>query len=88
MHTISKEKLKSRQLMQILPLSTYVEGAIMLSYQEIVGVCENYNCGEYDYKELYNEWPMSREWTDFCETLMDIRGVREILEKEGMLNVK
>ncbi len=81
---IQHAKLSPRQLMQILPLSTYLDGAVELSYREIVEVCENYSCGEYDYKELYNQWPMSREWTDFCETLMDIRGVREIVEKENL----
>jgi hypothetical protein len=81
---IENAKLEPRQLLQILPLSTYLEGAVELSYREIVEVCENYSCGEYDYKELYNQWPMSREWTDFCETLMDIRGVREIIKKEGI----
>lgn len=81
---LENAKLNPRQFMQALPLSTYLEGAVVLSYRDVVEVCENYQCGEYDYKELYNEWPMSREWADFCETLMDIRGVREIIEKEGM----
>ena len=81
---VVNNKLTPRQLMQILPLSTYLEGDTELTYQQIVEICENYNCGEYDYEELYNQWPMSREWADFCETLMDITGVREIIEKEGM----
>lgn len=81
---IQRTKLTPRQMMQILPLSTYLEGAVELTYRQILSICENYRCGEYDYRELYNEWPMSREWTDFCETLLDIRGVREYIEKEGM----
>ena len=79
-----KTTKEPRKLLQIMPLSTYLEGVVILTYQQIIEVCENYQCGEYDYQELYNQWPMSREWTDFCETLMDIRGVREIIEKEGM----
>lgn len=81
---VINNNLTPRQLMQILPLSTYLEGVIELTYQEILEVCEDYNWGEYDYSGLYNQWPMSREWSDFCETLMDIKGVREIIEKEGM----
>ena len=78
-------KLEPRQLLQIMPLSTYLEGRVKLSYQQMVEVCENYACGEYDYKELYNQWPISREWTDFCETILDVHGIREIIEKEGIL---
>ena len=80
--------MTTREIMQVLPLATMVEGVIPLSYQDIIAICENYNSGEFDYHELYNEWPTSREWTDFCETLMDIKDVREILSKEGMLNVE
>ena len=74
-------RLDFRKLMQILPLSTLVVAKVYLSYQDICEVCENYLHGEYDFKEIYNQWPMSREWTDFCETLMDIRGVRELIEE-------
>ena len=79
--------LQPRKLMQLLPLSTYLEGDIELTYKEIIGVCENYCFGEYDYKELYNEWPISREWTDFCETLLDIAGVRTYLRAGGISDV-
>lgn len=77
-------QLSPRELMQALPLSTYLDGMIELTYQKIIEVCENYQCGEYDFQELYNQWPMTREWADFCETLLDIKGVRDILERSVM----
>lgn len=83
---IKETKASKRKLLQILPVSTYLEATIRMEYQQIVEVCENYCCGDYDYNGLYNQWPMSREWADFCETLLDIRGVRELLEKEGIYN--
>lgn len=69
------------QLMQILPLATYITGVIELSYREIVEVCENYIAGEYIYHKQYS-FPNEREWTDFCETLLDIKGVRDLMEDE------
>jgi len=74
-------KLEPRQLMQILPLSTYVTAAIVLSYQEIVDVCTNYINGEYVYTSPYS-FPNTKEWNDFCETLLDIKGVRDLVEEK------
>ena len=74
------KNFSDRQIMQILPLSTIITGKVFLSYQKIVEICENYCCGEYAYQELRNQWPTEREWADFCETLLDIRGVRTLVE--------
>lgn len=70
-----------RAVMQLLPLSTQVVGTINLSYQEIIEVCENYVAGEYNYQTGYS-FPNDREWSDFCETLLDIKGVRDIVKEE------
>ena len=76
-----KKKLTPRQLMQLLPMSTYIDGIISLTYQEIIEVCENYVAGEYKYVAPFS-FPNEREWKDFCETLLDIRGVRDLIEEE------
>lgn len=73
--------LSPRALMQILPLGTMMVGHINLTYQEIVEVCENYVAGEYKYTKGYG-FPNEREWTDFCETLLDIKGVRDLVKEE------
>lgn len=73
--------LSPRELMQILPLSTYMKGTIELTYQEIIEVCENYVAGEYTYIKGYG-FPDDREWADFCETLLDIKGVRDLVKEE------
>ena len=77
---LDKADFTDRQLMQILPLSTIMTARIVLTYQQIVEICENYQCGEYAYQELRNQWPTEREWADFCETLLDLRGVRDVVE--------
>lgn len=70
-----------RRIMQILPLSVMVTATIELKYQEIIEVCENYVNGEYTYIRGYG-FPNEREWKDFCETLLDIKGVRDIVKEE------
>ncbi len=70
-----------RKIMQLLPLSTYMTGVIELPYREIIEVCENYVAGEYNYTKGYG-FPNTREWTDFCETLLDVRGVRDLVKEE------
>lgn len=69
-----------RKLMQLLPLSTMVKGIIQLRYQEIVKICRNYTMGEYTYTAPYS-FPNEREWKDFCETLFDIPGIRDLVEE-------
>lgn len=73
--------LSPRELMQIIPLGTIMTGTIELSYQEIIEVCENYVAGEYTYIKGYG-FPDEREWKDFCETLLDIKGVRDLVKEE------
>ena len=75
------KRLEPRQFMQILAMSIYAEGIIELTYQEIVETCENYVAGEYRYIPSYS-FPNDREWKDFCETLLDIRGVRDLIKEE------
>lgn len=74
------KNLSDRQLMQILPLGTIISGRIILDYHKIVEICENYRYGEYKYQGLKNQWATEREWTDFCETLLDIKGIRDLVE--------
>ena len=78
---VQNPNLTPRALMQILPLSTYMKGIIELSYKEIVEICENYLMGEYHYNRGYS-FPNEREWSVFCETLLDIKGVRDLMEDE------
>ena len=66
--------------MQKLPLDTLGQACIFLHYQDIVEICEDYIDGAYT-KER-SKWIAEREWTDFCETLFDIRGVRDLLYGE------
>ena len=73
--------LTARQLMQILPLSTIATATIELTYQEIVEVCEDYINGQYKYVKPYS-FPNEREWKDFCETLLDIKGIRELVKED------
>lgn len=70
-----------RQIMQLLPLSTVVTAKIELPYQDVIEVCENYVAGEYRYTSGFS-FPNEREWNDFCETLLDIKGVRDIIKEE------
>lgn len=69
---------KERKIMQLLPLSTLVNAVLELNYQQVVEVCENYVAGEYVYHRHYS-FPNEREWNDFCETLLDIKGVRDLI---------
>lgn len=74
-------EVEPRKLMQLLPLSTIVEGVIKLSYQEIVEICENYVAGDYCYVKGFS-FPNEREWKDFCETLFDVQGIRDLVEED------
>lgn len=69
----------SNKARQQLSVSTPVVAWATLSYQEIVEYCQAYINGEYIYEDKYYSWVNEREWNDFCETLMDIRGVRDLL---------
>jgi len=73
--------LAPRQLMQIMPLSTLATATIELTYREIIEVCENYVEGEWKYIRGYG-FPNEREWKDFCETLLDIKGVRDLVKEK------
>ena len=58
-------------------ISTSVKARIFINYQDIVEICEDYILGEYT-----SQWKADREWADFCETLMDIKGIRDLLYGE------
>lgn len=76
---ISGLENRDRALMQVLPLSTILVANMSLSYQQVCKICQDYGAGEYDYQGLRFQWPAEREWCDFCETLLDIRGIRDIV---------
>ena len=78
---IKNTTLEPRQLMQILPLSTYLTAMIELSYQEVIEVCENWQAGEYEYVSPYS-FPNEQEWTDFYNILIQIGGVSSIINRK------
>lgn len=59
-------------------VSTQVNGKIFLQYQDIIEICEDYIAGCYK-KSVFG---VEREWADFCETLLDIKGVRDLIQEE------
>lgn len=65
-----------------VPMSTNVRAYVCLSYQEIVEICENYIEGVYEYTDKSYQWPNEREWKDFCETLLDVHGIRDLVQEE------
>lgn len=73
--------LTPRQKMQVLPLGTIVTASLELTYQEIIALCEDYVSGSFEYYRPYS-FPNEREWKDFCETLLDIVGVRDLVKEE------
>lgn len=66
-----------RDSLKKLPLSTTMRSNVFLHYQEIIEIVEDYILQAYS--DENTKWIAGREWKDFCETLMDIRGVRELL---------
>lgn len=72
-----------RRVVQSLPISTKVKAIVILPYREIFNYCYDYSHGEYlSYNTKY-EWPNQREWSDFCETLLDIRGIRDLIQEDS-----
>ena len=66
-----------------MPVNTVVQGRAVLTYQEIIEVCEDYVSGVYNYdSNCAYRWSAEREWKDFCETLLDIKGVRDLVQEE------
>ena len=65
-----------------MSVDTIVKGVAVLTYQEIIEVCEDYVNGAYKYVASKHQWPAEREWKDFCETLLDIKGVRDLVQEE------
>lgn len=64
-----------------MPVSTNVTAFITLTYQDIVRYCNNYIDKEFSAENCI--WHNEREWADFCETLLDIAGIREIVKEEN-----
>lgn len=62
------------------PVHTIVNGTVFLTYQQIVELCEDYVAGAY--KNENSGWIAEREWNDFCETLLDIKGIRDLIQEE------
>jgi hypothetical protein len=65
-----------------MSVSTMVKGCAILTYQEIVTICQEYCNGVYKYTHKSYEWNNEREWNDFCETLLDVKGVRDLVDEE------
>lgn len=64
-----------------MPVSTNVTAWVSLSYKEIVKYCTLYKSDEFSDENCI--WHNEREWADFCETLLDIKGIREIVKEEN-----
>lgn len=60
------------------PVSALVRGTIFLNYQDIVEICEDYTLGWYD----NTGFDTARDWKDFCETLLDIKGIRDLVQED------
>lgn len=72
----------SDDVRQNLSLSTNIGAMLSLTYQEIVEICKDYQAKMYRYEGKSYQWPNEREWNDFCETLLDIKGVRDLIKEE------
>ena len=70
-----------RRTLEILPLGTMVQGKIILSYKDVIKYVEDYLD-----ESLFSVdfLPTRREWSDFCETLLDLRGVRTYVKEEEL----
>lgn len=62
-----------RKLFQILPLGIMITASVTTTYVTLVRDCEEYLRGK-GYTYTFAE----REWKDFYETLLDIKGIREL----------
>lgn len=60
-----------------IPISTMVKASVFLTYQQIVELCEDYVTGVF-----ITQWPTEREYADLCETLLDIRGIRDLVQED------
>ena len=67
---------------QNIPLSTNVKAYVHLSYEDIVTLCTDYVYGLYDYEAHTYQWNNEREWKDFCETLLDVQGIRDLVKEK------
>ena len=65
-----------------MSISTNIRACLSLTYQEIVEICEDYVQGGYKFNNEPYKWSNEREWNDLCETLLDIKGVRDIVKEE------
>ena len=61
-----------------LPISTNIKAILSLTFQEIVGICEDYHLGSFDCV-LPHQWPNHADWVTFCDTLFNIDGIKEIV---------
>lgn len=68
----NRDELLSKKLGDIF------RGALTVDYGELVGYAEDYVLGTIC--SVAN-----REWSDFCETILDIYGIRTLLEERGEL---
>lgn len=50
-------------------LGDMVTGALYITYQELVGMVQDYELGRYEVVRC------RREWKDFIETVLDIKGI-------------
>lgn len=65
-----------------MSVSTPVKGCAVLTYAEIVEICEDYLRGVFKYEGQAHQWNAEREWTDFCEILLDVKGIRDLVKEE------
>lgn len=70
---INPKKELDRQLMQILPCGAVLRGCVCMYYEDIYYLVNDTE------PELMDNGAQ-REWDDFIETLMDIKGIRTLCE--------
>ncbi len=73
---------ESKCMLNNKKLSDVVSGSIKLQYSDLIAISEDY------LREFFNYGVCDREWKDLCETILDMYGVRTILEERGVLNAK
>ncbi len=67
---------------QSIPISTSVDAILSLQYREIVDICKDYKLGAFKYEQKAYQWCNENEWSEFCETLLTIQGIKDLIEEE------
>ena len=75
-NTLSLTSVFNSQNINDIKLGDTVSGSLYISYQELVGMVQDYDRG------IYEVSVPKREWRDFIETISDIKGVSYCAKEE------